>query len=175
MYRSLLALNLKIHIHTIFNQIFFFKKCSVCICAHMYVLESFFIMYICYWSIVDLMFQVHSKVIQLYIDTFIFRLFSVGYYKILTVVSFPGGSDSKEIHLQCERPGFDSWAGQVPWRRAWQPTPVFLPGESPWTEEPGSLQSMGSQTIRHSWATKYTHTHTVYYKSLLIVAYLVDS
>ena len=26
-----------------------------------------------------------------------------------------------------------------------QPTPVFLPGESPWTEEPGGLQSMGSQ------------------------------
>ena len=31
-----------------------------------------------------------------------------------------------------------------PWRRKWQPTPVFLPGES-WTEEPGRLQSMGSQ------------------------------
>ena len=27
-----------------------------------------------------------------------------------------------------------------PWRRAWQPTPVFLPGESPWREEPGRLQ-----------------------------------
>ena len=26
---------------------------------------------------------------------------------------------------------------------AWQPTPVFLPGESPWTEEPAGLQSMG--------------------------------
>ena len=26
-----------------------------------------------------------------------------------------------------------------PWRRAWQPPPVFLPGESPWTEEPGGL------------------------------------
>ena len=25
----------------------------------------------------------------------------------------------------------------------WLPTPVFLPGESPWTEEPGGLQSMG--------------------------------
>ena len=24
-----------------------------------------------------------------------------------------------------------------PWRRPWKPTPVFLPGESPWTEEPG--------------------------------------
>ena len=26
--------------------------------------------------------------------------------------------------------GFDSWTGEIPWRRAWQPTPVFLPGES---------------------------------------------
>ena len=31
-------------------------------------------------------------------------------------------------------------------RRAWQPTPVFLSGESPWTEEPGGLQSMGSRS-----------------------------
>ena len=41
------------------------------------------------------------------------------------------------------------------WRRAWQPTPVFLPGESPWTEEPGGLQSMGSQRVRHDWVTKH--------------------
>ena len=33
------------------------------------------------------------------------------------------------------------------WKRAWQPTPVFLPGESPWTEEPGGLQSMGCQRV----------------------------
>ena len=38
-------------------------------------------------------------------------------------------SDSKKIHLQGGRPGFDSWVGKIPWRRAWQPTPVFLPGE----------------------------------------------
>ena len=38
---------------------------------------------------------------------------------------------------------FDTWVGKIPWRRAWQPTPVFLPGEFPWTEEPGRLQSMG--------------------------------
>ena len=36
-----------------------------------------------------------------------------------------------------------------PWRRKWQPTPVFLSGESPWTEEPGGLQSMGLQRVRH--------------------------
>ena len=40
-------------------------------------------------------------------------------------------------------------SGISPWRREWQPTPVFLPGESPWTEEPGGLWSMGSQRVRH--------------------------
>ena len=28
------------------------------------------------------------------------------------------------------RPWFDSWVGKIPWRRKWQPSPVFLPGES---------------------------------------------
>ena len=28
------------------------------------------------------------------------------------------------------RPGFDPWVRKIPWRRKWQPTPVFLPGES---------------------------------------------
>ena len=32
--------------------------------------------------------------------------------------------------LQCRRPGFDPLVGKILWRRAWQPTPVFLPGES---------------------------------------------
>ena len=30
--------------------------------------------------------------------------------------------------LQCERPGINPWVGKIPWRRAWQPSPVFLPG-----------------------------------------------
>ena len=34
------------------------------------------------------------------------------------------------IRLQCGRPGFNPWVGKIPWRRKWQPTPVFLPGES---------------------------------------------
>ena len=43
----------------------------------------------------------------------------------------------------------------VPWRRTWQPTLVFLPGKSPQTEEPGGLQSMGSQRVRPNWTTKH--------------------
>ena len=46
---------------------------------------------------------------------------------------FPGGTSGKEPTCQCKkhkRPKFDPWVGKIPWRRAWQPTPVFLPGES---------------------------------------------
>ena len=44
-------------------------------------------------------------------------------------------TEKKTTH-QCRRPkrsercGFNPWVGKMPWRRAWQPTPVFLPGES---------------------------------------------
>ena len=34
------------------------------------------------------------------------------------------------ICLQCRRPGFHPWVRKILWRRAWQPTPVLLPGES---------------------------------------------
>ena len=53
------------------------------------------------------------------------------------------------IRLQCSRPGFNPWVGKIPWRRAWQPTSVFLPGESPWTDEPGRLPAKGSQKVGH--------------------------
>ena len=60
-----------------------------------------------------------------------------------------------------------SWVGKSPWRRTWQPTPVFLPGESPWTENPGRLQSMESQRVEHDSATKHSTEHRVrFYKSL---------
>ena len=46
-------------------------------------------------------------------------------------------------------PGSIPGSGRFPWRRKWQLTPVFLPGESLWTEEPGGLQSLGSQRVGH--------------------------
>ena len=46
-------------------------------------------------------------------------------------------------------PGVVFRAGKIPWKRAWQPTPVFLPGESPWTEEPGGLESTELQRVRY--------------------------
>ena len=52
------------------------------------------------------------------------------------------------------------WEDPLEEGMAWQPSPVFLPGESPWTEEPGGLQPMGSQRVRHDRGT--THTCTSY-------------
>ena len=45
---------------------------------------------------------------------------------------FPGDANGKESACQCrgcKRWEFNSWIRKIPWRRAWQPTPVFLPGE----------------------------------------------
>ena len=41
----------------------------------------------------------------------------------------PDSSDGKESACKCQRPGISPWVGKIPWRRAWQHTPVFLPGE----------------------------------------------
>ena len=59
-------------------------------------------------------------------------------------MGFPGGSDGKESACSAGDLGLIlGW--EDPLRESTQPTPVVLPGESPWTEEPGRLQSMGSQ------------------------------
>ena len=54
----------------------------------------------------------------------------------------------------------------VPWRRKWQPTPVFLPGESQGQGEPGGLPSMGSQSRtrlkRLSSSSKALSTHSIF-------------
>ena len=73
-------------------------------------------------------------------------------------LDFLGGSDSKESTCNGETwvPSLD-W--EDPWRRAWQPTPVALPGKSPWTEEPGGLQPWGR---KDSDTTERLSTHSTY-------------
>ena len=45
---------------------------------------------------------------------------------------FPGGSGVKNPPAMQEtwEPQFDLWGGKIPWKRAWQPTSVLLPGKS---------------------------------------------
>ena len=68
------------------------------------------------------------------------------------VLSFPGGTSGKEPTCKCKRRKsyvLDPWVRKIPWRRAWQPAPVFLPRKSPWIEVPEGLQSIGLHRIRN--------------------------
>ena len=55
----------------------------------------------------------------------------------------------------------DPWVGKIPWRRAWQPTPVFLPGESHGRK---SLEgcSWRGRRVGRDWATKHSAEQCVY-------------
>ena len=73
---------------------------------------------------------------------------------------FPGTS-GKEHACQCRRHkwlGFDPWVGKIPWRKAWQPTPAFLPGESHGQRSLTGCAPWGSQRAGHNRATEHTHT-----------------
>ena len=64
--------------------------------------------------------------------------------------AYPWWLSGQASAYQCSCHGrfrFDPWVGKIPWRRAWQPTPVFL-SRLPRAEEPDGLQSLGLQRIR---------------------------
>ena len=68
-------------------------------------------------------------------------------------LSFPDGTSGKEPGCQyrrCKRGRFDHWVGKISSRRAWQPTPVFLPRESHRWRSVARLQSIGSHRVGHN-------------------------
>ena len=73
----------------------------------------------------------------------------------LQLLGFPGGSDSKESACNAGDLGSIPGLGRSPGGR--HDNPVFWPGESPWTEEPGKLQSRGSQRVRQDGAPKHSN------------------
>ena len=72
--------------------------------------------------------------------------------ELCMIRGFPGSSAGEECPCNAGDPGSIPGSGRSPGGRAWQPTPVFLPGEFPRTEEPGGLQSMRLQRVGHDWA-----------------------
>ena len=57
--------------------------------------------------------------------------------------------------MRCKKCGFDLWVGKIPWRKAWQPTSVFLPGESLGQKSlAGYWATLVLQRVRHDLATK---------------------
>ena len=77
-------------------------------------------------------------------------------------MGFPDGASSKEPVCQCRKCkkwGFNPWVRKIPWRRSWQPTPVFLPGES---HGQRSLMGCSPQGHKESDTTEVTeHAHII--------------
>ena len=72
------------------------------------------------------------------------------------MVGFPSGSDSKESACSVEDRGSIPGVGKIPWRREWQPSPIFLPGKfhgqrslvsfSPWSCKEWDMTEQLTQT-----------------------------
>ena len=93
------------------------------------------------------------------------------------MLAFPGGTNGKELARQCrEASEMRVWnVGQEdPLEEGMATHSSILAWRTPWAEEPGRLQSMGSQRVRHNWeslACKQAEKSTEpkhFQKSLLI-------
>ena len=60
----------------------------------------------------------------------------------------------KESACQCRRHGFNPWVGKIPWRRKWQPPPVFLLRKSHGQKSLACYSRQGRKTVRHNSVTK---------------------
>ena len=86
-------------------------------------------------------------------------------------MGFLGGARGRESTCQCwrlNRHGFDPWVRKIPWRRQWQPTPVFLPGKShrqrslegysPWGHKESDMAEWLGTNTYNKCIHKYTYT-----------------
>ena len=69
------------------------------------------------------------------------------------MIGLPWWLYSKESTCQCKRLRFDPWVRRIPWRKKWQPTPVFWPGEFHGLYDPWSHKELDT-------AEPLSHIHT---------------
>ena len=69
-------------------------------------------------------------------------------------LGFPWWLSGKESTCTGRRHGFDPWVGKTPWRRKWQPTPVFLSGRSHGQRSLLSCSPWGHKRVGHDLATE---------------------
>ena len=75
---------------------------------------------------------------------------------------FPGGTSSKEPACQCRRPNrrrFNPWVGKIPLEEGMATHCSILAWRIPWTEEPGRLQSIRSDTIEVTYQAQSTYEY----------------
>ena len=73
---------------------------------------------------------------------------------ILHLWGFLEGFSGKESVSHCRICVLDPWVGKIPWKKKWQPTPVFLPGKSLGQMSPVGYSLWGCKRVRHDLVTK---------------------
>ena len=63
--------------------------------------------------------------------------------------------------------GFDPWVGEIPWRRGWKLTLVFLPGESQGQRSLAGYSPLGCKELDMMKVTEYAH-HSFYQLTVYI-------
>ena len=130
-----------------------------------------------YWHVhVDPSLSVHPTPTSLSpLGVHIFVLYlcvSISVLQIKSSIPFfrlPWRLSGKESTYQCRRHRFNPWVGKILWRRAWQPTPVFMPGKShgqrslSWQRR---LQAMGSRRLK--WLSAHMQAHTPHFSRFRI-------
>ena len=110
----------------------------------------------CPFLLIDL-----PQLFHLHVCNSILNNLKVALCPCITRKGFPGSSSGKEPACQCrrlERRGFNPWVRKIPWRRKWQPAPVFLPGKS---HGQRSLAGYSTWGCKESDTTEHTHTHII--------------
>ena len=90
-----------------------------------------------------------------------------GNKELLKLTMLPRRLSGKESASQCRRRKFNPWVGKMLWRRKWQPTPVFLPGEShgqrnlvgysPWSDKESDMNEHVHTKFKIKWLTLPPH------------------
>ena len=99
--------------------------------------------------------EAHSYI---YMCVYIYAIYSTIFFSS-PLLGFPGSASGKESTCQCRRHKrcrFDPWVGKVPWRKAWQPTPGYLPRES---HRQRSLAGYSPWSHKESDMTEQLSTH----------------
>ena len=73
---------------------------------------------------------------------------------------------------RCERRRFNSWVGKIPWRRKWQPTPVFLPGESHGQRSMTGYSPWGHR-VGHDWVHFNGSERSAWFSWTLVIKFLL--
>ena len=107
-----------------------------------------------------------------YTWNFLIECICILYTYIYTHMAFQGRASGKEPACQfrrLKRNALNPWVGNIPWRRAWQPTPIFLPGEcygqkrlvgySPWGSQD---QTLLKRLSTHTRIYTYTYWYIMF-------------